>query len=137
MICNPNNQKSHDLVQDALQILDNLTHRGACGCDETNGDGAGILIQKPHVFLTKAAEKEGIQLPGESDYAAGLVFLPSDETCCNTTRQIMEDAARSKGLIFLGWREVPINPEAARCVDRFLMGKTDLPEKPCCDLPRV
>jgi glutamate synthase domain-containing protein 1 len=81
MICDLNNRKSHTLVQDALQILVNLTHRGACGCDETTGDGAGILIQKPHRFLEKAARKANIHLPVETDYAAGLVFLPQTKTC--------------------------------------------------------
>ncbi len=78
MICDLNNRKGHALVQDALKILMHLTHRGACGCDETTGDGAGILIQKPHHFLKQAAREATIHLPAERDYAAGLVFLPSD-----------------------------------------------------------
>ena len=68
MICDLNNHPSHALVQDALQILVNLTHRGACGCDETTGDGAGILVQKPHRFLVNAARGANIQLPATTDY---------------------------------------------------------------------
>jgi len=65
LICNLNNRKEHALVRDALKILVNLTHRGACGCDETTGDGAGILIQKPHLFLQQAAREVTIHLPAE------------------------------------------------------------------------
>ena len=113
MICKINNRKSHTLVQDALQILVNLTHRGACGCDETTGDGAGILIQKPHRFLEKAAREAVIHLPDETDYAAGLVFLPLDDDLRRAAKTALSAAAEEKGLTFLGWRRVPVNPEAA------------------------
>ena len=113
MVCDINNRKSHALVQDALQILVNLTHRGACGCDETTGDGAGILIQKPLLFLQQAAREAGIHLPAETDYAAGLVFLPSDKNLREAFRAALSAAAEEKGLIFLGWRRVPVNPDAA------------------------
>jgi glutamate synthase domain-containing protein 1 len=121
MVCNINNSKSHTLVQDALQILVNLTHRGACGCDETTGDGAGILIQKPHLFLQQAARKASIHLPAETDYAAGLVFLPPDKDRRQMAKTILSDAAEEKGLIFLGWRTVPVDPEAAGDLARRVM----------------
>jgi len=121
MICNLNNEKSHRLVQDALQILVNLTHRGACGCDETTGDGAGILIQKPHGFLVKAAKKAGIRLPAEPDYAAGIAFLPTDEHHEDAVRQIVEKSAQEKGLTFLGWRNVPIDPASPGDLARRVM----------------
>ena len=121
MVCDINNRKSHALVQDALQILVNLTHRGACGCDETTGDGAGILIQKPHLFLQQAAREAGIHLPAETDYAAGLVFLPSDKNLREAFRAALSAAAEEKGLIFLGWRRVPVNPDAAGDLARRVM----------------
>ena len=78
MICHMKGEKSHRIIADGLQILVNLTHRGACGCDETTGDGAGILIQMPHDFLKKAAAQASISLPEGQKYASGLVFLPPD-----------------------------------------------------------
>ncbi len=121
MICDINDRRSHGLVRDALQILVNLTHRGACGCDETTGDGAGILIQKPHAFLTGAAREANIQLPAEDAYAAGLVFLPTDENQRRACQAIVEGAATDNGLAFLGWRDVPVNPEAAGDLARRVM----------------
>ena len=72
------NRKSHQIVQDALQILVNLEHRGACGCEANTGDGAGILIQMPHRFFVKLAPTIGQPLPALGDYGTGLVFLPQD-----------------------------------------------------------
>ena len=133
MICELSNRKSHRLVEDALQILVNLTHRGACGCDETSGDGAGILIQKPHGFLEKAAKEAKINLPAQHDYAAGLVFLPSDRDLRRAVKTTLASAAGAKGLVFLGWRKVPVDPEAAGdlarrvmpCIQMAYVGKTD------------
>ncbi len=121
MICDLHNRKSHALIQDALQILVNLTHRGACGCDETTGDGAGILVQQPHAFLEKAAQASGIRLPGEANYAAGLVFLPTDKARQAAVKGAVAAAAEAKGLAFLGWRDVPVNPEAAGDLARRVM----------------
>ena len=109
MICDLNNHRTHALIRDALQILVNLTHRGACGCDETTGDGAGILIQQPHRFMHKIARQAGIDLPEEAQYAAGLVFLPTDPQERRTARSELARAAHDKGLAFLGWRPVPVN----------------------------
>ena len=79
MVCHMKGEKSHRIIADGLQILVNLTHRGACGCDETTGDGAGILMQMPHAFLKKVSAEASITLPAEKDYGSGLVFLPSDQ----------------------------------------------------------
>ena len=79
MICHMKGEKSHRIIADGLQILVNLSHRGACGCDETTGDGAGILMQMPHAFLKKMGAEASISLPAEKEYASGLVFLPSDQ----------------------------------------------------------
>src|SRR5215207_385349 len=70
-------RKSHDIVSKALQVLCNLEHRGACGCEVNTGDGAGILLQTPHRFLAKVAERERIKLPAPGAYAVGMVFLPT------------------------------------------------------------
>src|SRR5262249_31904888 len=71
-------RKSHDIVQQALQILRNLDHRGACGCEANTGDGAGILLQMPHEFLKGAVKAAGFSLPGRAEYGVGMVFLPPD-----------------------------------------------------------
>src|SRR5437773_5034135 len=77
-VVNIKGKKSHEIVRQALQILVNLRHRGACGCEYNTGDGAGILMQMPHGFLKAACAKEGISLPDEGQYGSGLVFLPQD-----------------------------------------------------------
>ena len=69
-------RKSHGIVTQALTVLKNLLHRGACGCEVNTGDGAGILIQMPHLFLTRECAALGITLPEPGRYGAGLVFLP-------------------------------------------------------------
>src|SRR6266480_7863807 len=68
-------RKSHGIVRKAMEVLINLEHRGACGCEANTGDGAGILIQTPDTFLRKAAYQIGITLPPAGEYGAGLVFL--------------------------------------------------------------
>src|SRR5262249_20124395 len=72
-------RKSHAIVSQALQVLKNLLHRGACGCEVNTGDGAGILIQMPHAFLARECAALGFALPSPKHYGAGLVFLPHDE----------------------------------------------------------
>src|SRR5207244_5743622 len=69
-------RKSHDLVQKGIQILLNLQHRGACGCEPNTGDGAGILLQLPHKFLQRECDRLGIALPDYGRYGVGMVFLP-------------------------------------------------------------
>src|SRR5881397_2630511 len=77
-VVNVKGRKSHGIIQQALQILRNLDHRGACGCEANTGDGAGILLQMPHDFLKLAAEQAGVPLPGPAEYGVGMVFLPPD-----------------------------------------------------------
>src|SRR6185369_14411932 len=69
-------EKSHSIIEKGLEVLVNLTHRGACGCDPETGDGAGILIQIPHKFFVRECEQLGFALPTAGRYAAGMVFLP-------------------------------------------------------------
>ncbi|WP_096702990.1 glutamate synthase large subunit [Magnetospirillum sp. 15-1] len=101
------NRKSHDIVRDGLEILVNLTHRGAVGADPKAGDGAGILIQMPDAFLREEAAKLGITLPAEGSYGAGCVFLPQDATIRKACETHIETLVKAEGQILLGWRDVP------------------------------
>jgi glutamate synthase domain-containing protein 2/glutamate synthase domain-containing protein 1/glutamate synthase domain-containing protein 3 len=105
-------RRSHTIVQQALQVLINLEHRGACGCEANTGDGAGILIQMPDRFLRREAEGLGIVLPPERGYGAGLVFMPRDETCRHDIEQIFARIIEEEGQRLLGWRGVPTNDSA-------------------------
>ena len=69
-------QKSHSIVSQGLQVLLNLAHRGACGCEPNTGDGAGVLMQMPDKFMRKVAAAAGIELPPQGEYAVGMIFLP-------------------------------------------------------------
>jgi len=100
-------QKSHHIVQQGLQILKNLTHRGATGYDPKLGDGAGILIQLPDAFLRKEAAKLNINLPETGKYACGTVFLPQSETSRAACESAIARIIHEEGQTFLGWRDVP------------------------------
>jgi glutamate synthase (ferredoxin) len=100
-------QRSHDIVSQGLQILVNLQHRGACGCEVNTGDGAGILLQMPDRFFRKEADRLGFALPPERGYGAGLVFLPRDADARARARALFETIVAEEGQIVLGWRDVP------------------------------
>ncbi|MCC7008994.1 MAG: glutamate synthase large subunit [Acidobacteria bacterium] len=100
-------QRSHAIVENALQLLINLLHRGACGCEVNTGDGAGILLQMPDRFLRKACASIGITLPAERGYGAGLVFLPRDDAARARVEAICEQIVAEEGQQWLGWRDVP------------------------------
>jgi glutamate synthase (NADPH) large chain len=100
-------RKSHEIVQNGVKILENLAHRGACGCDPKTGDGAGILVQMPDAFLRKTCGKLNIELPPEGDYACGIVFLPTELHSRNIVQGWVEQIVREEGQRFLGWRYVP------------------------------
>jgi glutamate synthase (ferredoxin) len=100
-------RRSHDIVRQALTILDNLTHRGACGCEANTGDGAGILLQTPHAFLQKVCGPLKIKLPAAGDYGAGTVFLPTDPQERRQCEGLFEKIIREEGQLALGWRTVP------------------------------
>ncbi|MBF0522246.1 MAG: glutamate synthase large subunit [Candidatus Omnitrophica bacterium] len=100
-------QKSHAIVEKGIEILENLTHRGATGSDPKTGDGAGILIQTPDKFLRKECAKLDINLPPEGDYAVGNVFLPPSLDPRNTIEKWIEKTIAEEGQVFLGWRDVP------------------------------
>ncbi len=99
-------RKSHRIIEQGLEILENLTHRGAVGADPLAGDGAGLLMQIPDQFLR---EESGVELPAVGEYGVGMVFLPRSEAA----RKLCEDKIAyyiaSEGQKFLGWRDVPVD----------------------------
>jgi glutamate synthase (NADPH/NADH) large chain len=103
-------RKSNQIVRKAVQILENLAHRGACGCEENTGDGAGILMQIPDDFLRNVASALGIALPAPEEYGVGMVFLPPDSAEAARCEEILEQAIGQLGQKVLGWRDVPVNP---------------------------
>jgi glutamate synthase domain-containing protein 2/glutamate synthase domain-containing protein 1/glutamate synthase domain-containing protein 3 len=104
--------QSHDIIVKGLQILINLAHRGACGCDPETGDGAGILIQIPHKFFARECAELGFTLPPAGEYGVGMVFLPVEPSHRLIAEGILERIAREEGLTVLGWRDTPIESDA-------------------------
>lgn len=92
-------------------MLENMEHRGACGCDPESGDGAGIMIQIPHEFFWEECINLDIQLPEPGYYGVGMVFLPKDETLNQICRQVIQEATEDRKMDFLGFRTVPVNKE--------------------------
>jgi glutamate synthase (ferredoxin) len=99
--------KSHAIIEQALQILQNLDHRGACGCEVNTGDGAGILIQPPHDFFKLVAKEAKVELPGPTEYAVGMVFLPQDAAQRAECEKVLGEITAEEGQTLLGWRTVP------------------------------
>jgi glutamate synthase (NADPH/NADH) large chain len=102
-------RKSNNIVGMGLEVLDNLAHRGACGCDPDTGDGGGILLQLPHNFFSSKAHDLGLNLPNPGDYGVGMVFLPSDRTARAAFEALIEAKIQEEGQHFLGWRDVPVD----------------------------
>jgi len=118
-------RKSHRILEQALQVLRNLDHRGACGCEANTGDGAGVLIQMPHAYFQHVAKKDRLfSLPGPGEYASGLVFLPRNPTRRRRLVELFEHIIQSEGQTLLGWRTVPVNNgslgETARASEPFI-----------------
>ncbi len=110
-ICRIDNEPTHAIVAQGIEMLINLEHRGACGCDELTGDGAGILIQLPHEFFAPILEDFGAGGRSAGSYAAGSVFLPRDPEQQAYCKKQFEDVVRDEGQELLGWRRVPTNDE--------------------------
>lgn len=102
-------QKQHKLISQGLEILKNLTHRGAVGADPLAGDGAGILIQVPDEFLRDKCRDLRISLPPAGEYGVGMVFLPQDETARMRCETLLEKYTTAEGQTVLGWRDVPVD----------------------------
>jgi glutamate synthase (ferredoxin) len=121
-LVNMKGRKSHSIVEQALTILVNLDHRGACGCEANTGDGAGILMQVPHKFLAKVCAAQNLALPEPGQYGVGLVFTSPDPAKAEKARQIMERIVAETGQTVLGWRDVP--------TENASLGKTALACEP-------
>ncbi|HYP14401.1 MAG TPA: glutamate synthase central domain-containing protein, partial [Bryobacteraceae bacterium] len=117
-IVNIKGEASHDIITKGIQILINLTHRGACGCDADTGDGAGILIQIPDKFFRRECAKIGFTLPPQGEYAVGMVFLPVDQTQRLLCEGVLERIVGEEGLAVLGWRDTPVNGNAVGRIAR-------------------
>jgi glutamate synthase domain-containing protein 2/glutamate synthase domain-containing protein 1/glutamate synthase domain-containing protein 3 len=104
--------KSHRIIEQGLEVMRNLTHRGACGCDPLTGDGAGMLVQIPDDFLRKQSKKARIKLPAPGAYGVGMVFLPRDVHQRNECERLFEKIVRDEEQTFLGWRQVPVDTKA-------------------------
>jgi len=110
-ICNIDGKRSHEVIQNGLQILVNLTHRGACGCDPETGDGCGIMLHIPHEFFKAEVADHGFELPEPGDYGVGMVFLPRDRGSRQSCMQILNKAILEEDQELLGWRDVPRNSD--------------------------
>ncbi|TSE20228.1 Ferredoxin-dependent glutamate synthase 1 [Tepidimonas alkaliphilus] len=102
-------RKSHEIVTQALKILENLDHRGAVGADPLMGDGAGILIQIPDQLYREEMARQGVTLPPPGEYGVGMVFLPKEHASRLACEQELERAIKAEGQVLLGWRDVPVN----------------------------
>lgn len=111
-VANIKGHKSHQHISDALTVLENMEHRGACGCEANTGDGAGIMIQTPHEFFFDECLKLGVHLPSFSKYAAGMVFFPKEIRLREECRDILNRSAEKLGLEILTYRKVPVNTES-------------------------
>jgi|1186.fasta_scaffold00199_3 glutamate synthase (NADPH/NADH) large chain len=111
-------RKSHDIIRKGIQVLLNLAHRGACGCDPETGDGAGVLIQIPHKFFARECEKLGFTLPNPGTYGVGMIFLPVEKHPRLQCEGILERIIKEEGLSLLGWRDTPVYASAIGRVAR-------------------
>ncbi|TRV02991.1 MAG: glutamate synthase large subunit [Microcystis wesenbergii Mw_MB_S_20031200_S109] len=117
-------KKSHDIVEQALTILLNLDHRGACGAEKNTGDGAGILCQIPDLFFRKVTSNLGFTLPAAGQYGVGMLYTAPDAEIRQKGRQEFEKIAAEEGLKVLGWRDVPTDNSSlgnsARSTEPFI-----------------
>lgn len=107
-VVNIKGHKSHKIVSDALTILENMEHRGACGCEQNTGDGAGIMIQTPHEFFFDECVKLGVHLPPYKKYGVGVLFFPKDIRLKEECRDTLNRCAEKLGLEILVYRKVPV-----------------------------
>ena len=123
-VVNVKGRKSHRILEQAIQVLKNLDHRGACGCEVNTGDGAGVLIQMPHAFNEEVCRKARILLPALGDYGSGIIFLPRNPTVRRKVEERFEQVVQSEGQHVIGWRTVPTNNgmlgETARSCEPFM-----------------
>ncbi len=114
-------EASHDIVAKALTALRNLDHRGAAGAEPNSGDGAGILLQVPDLFLREVTAESGVTLPPVGAYAVGTAFLPGGPEQVESAREQIAAIAAEEGLAVLGWRDVPTEPDVLGSTARGVM----------------
>ena len=119
-VCQMKGKRSHDIIQQALTILVNLDHRGACGCEVNTGDGAGILLQLPHGFF---AQHGPAGLPKPGHYGVGMLYVSPDAKVREQSEKTFASIAQAEGLTVLGWRTVP--------TDHSSLGQTAISSEPC------
>src|SRR5882762_4350653 len=124
-VANIKGSKSHPIISDALTVLENMEHRGACGCENNTGDGAGIMIQIPHEFFFDECLKLGVHLPSYGKYGVGVIFFPKEIRLREECRDIFNRSAEKLGLEILTYRKVPVNKEN--------IGATALSVEPCME----
>ena len=112
LVANIRGEKSHEIIRKGLEVLINLTHRGAAGCDPETGDGAGILIQIPHAFFARECAELGMQLPDAGHYGVAMCFLPVEKQARLQCEGIFERIANEEGATVIGWRDTPVNGDA-------------------------
>jgi glutamate synthase (NADPH) large chain len=110
-VANIKGTKSHQHISDALTVLENMEHRGACGCENNTGDGAGIMFQTPHEFFFDECIKLGVHLPAFGKYGVGVIFFPKEIRLREECRASFNRSAEKLGLEILCYRKVPVNPE--------------------------
>ncbi|KAL5202555.1 hypothetical protein ABZP36_013507 [Zizania latifolia] len=115
-------QYSRKTIDDAIEMLERMAHRGACGCEKNTGDGAGILVALPHDFFREVTKDAGFELPTSGEYAVGMFFMPTDEERREKSRVLFREIAESLGHVVLGWRRVP--------TDNSALGKSALDTEP-------
>jgi len=132
-VVNIKGEKSHQIVRQAMTVLVNLNHRGACGCEANTGDGAGINLQMPDKFFRRVAAECGCALPPVGEYGAGVVFLPKDATLRRVFEDRLEQIVAEEGQTVLGWRTVPTDNaslgDSAKagepCVRQIFIGRNE------------
>lgn len=129
-ICNLNGEKTNQIIHDALEILVKLEHRGGVSADGKTGDGAGLLIDIPHIYFKRVCD---FTIPNQREYAVGMVFLPKVSNQYDFCKTTFEKELKIQGLAILGWREVPLDScqlgEIALAsepnIEQLFIGKTD------------
>jgi glutamate synthase (ferredoxin) len=132
-VVNIKGKKTHDTVENALKIVENLEHRAGKDAEGKTGDGVGILLQISHKFFSKTVKSLGIFLGSEREYGIGMFFFPQDELKRNQAKKMFEIIVEKEGLEFLGWREVPTRPDvlgkkAVECMPCIMQGFVKKPE---------
>jgi glutamate synthase domain-containing protein 2/glutamate synthase domain-containing protein 1/glutamate synthase domain-containing protein 3 len=110
-VVNVDGHRSHDVIERGIQVLENLTHRGAKGSDANTGDGAGVLIQIPHEFFARVSKDLGMSLPDPGDYGIGVLYMPTDPAPRARCVELIEGVVAQEGQRVLGWRDVPVSPD--------------------------